>query len=91
MWLIRTYSAVLQPFFNGSVLVPGVIARQSLDREHVGIVENFILAVEDGESLSGSLVLVDHLVIVRQEGGFFDDMLVLLYDVCVASWQTLVK
>ena len=91
MWLIRAYSAVLQPFFNGSVLVPGVIARQSLDWEHIGIVENFILAVEDGESLSGSLVLVDHLVIVRQECGFFDDMLVLLYDVCVASWQTLVK
>ena len=91
MRLVWTDSAILQPFFNCSVLVPGVIARQSLDREHVGIVENFILAVEDGESLSGGLVLVDHLVIVRQEGGFFDDMLVLLYDVCVASWQTLVK
>ena len=65
MWLIRAYSAVLQPFFNGSVLVPGVVARQSLNWEHIGIVENFVLAVEDGESLSGSLILVDHLVIVR--------------------------
>ena len=90
MWLIRAYSAVLKPLFNGSVLVPGVIARQSFDWEHIGVVENFILAVEDGESLSGSLVLVNHLVIVGQEGGLFDDMLVLLYDICVASWQTLV-
>ena len=64
MRLVWTDSAILQPFFNCSVLVPGVIARQSFDWEHVGIVENFILAVKDGESFSCSLVLVNHLVIV---------------------------
>ena len=45
--------------------------------------------VEDGEGLLCGLVLVNVVVVIVEEGGLLDDSLVLLYDICVARWQSL--
>lgn len=87
--LTRVLAAVLEPLFDGAVLVPGVVAGQGLDGRHVGVVEDFVLLVQDGESLLGLLVLVEQVLGLGEEGGFFYDELVLLDHVGVARGEAL--
>ena len=64
MSLVGTDSAVVKPFLAASILLPGVVAGQCLDWEHIDIVEDLVFSLEDGEGLSGGLVFVDNIVIV---------------------------
>ena len=73
MWLVWSHAAVVEPLFNGAVEFPGVVTRQSLDWEHVGVSEDFVLLVEEGEGLLRGLVLVHLGVIVVEESCFFDN------------------
>ena len=90
MRLIRAHFAISEPLFNGTVLIPGVIARQGLLGRGTGVLEDLVLALEDGDCLKGKLVRVliaglvwDALLIL--------DMLVSLVDIDMSCGQTLFK
>ena len=90
MRLIRAHFAVSQPLLNCSILIPGIIACQGLLRRCTGILEDLVLALEDGDCLKGKLVRVliaglvwDALLIL--------DMLVSLVDIDMSCGQTLFK
>ena len=90
MRLIRAHFAVSQPLFNCSILIPGIVARQGLLWRSSGILEDLVLALEDGDCLEGKLVRVlvaglvwDALLVL--------DMLVSLIDIDMSCGQTLFK
>ena len=51
MRLIWAHITVAKPLFDGSVLVPGVVARQGLLRWCQRVLEDVVLAVKDGSCL----------------------------------------
>jgi len=55
---IGAHLTVLKPLFDGTVLIPGIIACQGLLGWRVDILEDFVLAVEDGDGLNGLLIRV---------------------------------
>lgn len=88
MALVGTSAATGQPLLRGAVLVPGVVTRERLNGWHVGIVENFVLLLNDGKGFASSFVLVNASVALGKESGLLDDVLVLVDHVGVASGQT---
>ena len=91
MGLVRSGGTVVKPLLDSSVLIPSVIARECLDRKQQVVGEDLILLVEDGEGFLGGLVLVYLVVIVMDEGGLLDDILVLLDHICMTRWQSLLQ
>jgi hypothetical protein len=90
--LVRSLGAVVEPLLDGAVLLPGIVAGQYLDSGHLRVPEDFVFFLEDGNGLLGSDVLLADLlllVVLREEGGFLDDVLMLLNEVGVSCWKTL--
>ena len=81
--------AVIQPLLDGSIIIPAVIARQGFDREHIRIIENFILLGKNSKSFASSFILVKVVFLFRKEGSFLDNGLVFLDDVGMSGRQTL--
>ena len=73
LWPLRT---MVKPLLDCSVTVPCVVAWQCFYGHHIWIVENLVFFLQDGESLSCGLVLVDFAFVFRQKRGLFDDMFV---------------
>mmetsp|Transcript_20668 Transcript_20668/g.31558 ORF Transcript_20668/g.31558 Transcript_20668/m.31558 type:complete len:224 (+) Transcript_20668:7277-7948(+) len=89
MGLANAGLAVVEPLFDGLVLVPGVVTGEDLDSGHGGLVEDLVLLLEECDGLLGGLVLVDSGLSLVEEGGLFLDLLMLFNNVRVASGQTL--
>jgi hypothetical protein len=90
--LIGSLGTVVEPLLDGLVLLPGIVTSQYLDTGHLGVPENFILLLEDGNGFFGCDVLLADLlllVIFREEGGFLNNVLMLLNEVGVSCWKTL--
>jgi len=62
--LIGSLGAVVDPLLDGAVLFPGIVAGQYLDSGHLGIPEDFILFLEDGDGFFGSDVLLADLLLL---------------------------
>ncbi len=86
---ITMFLAVIEPLFNGPIVVPAIVSGKSLYWKHVGIVKNFIFFGKNGESLTRSLVFVKVVFLFWEEGGFLYNDLVLLDDVGVAGGKAL--
>ena len=71
-------------------MIPGVIARQGLLGRGTGVLEDLVLALEDGDSLKGKLVRVLVAGLVR-DALLVLDMLVSLVDIDMSCGQTLFK
>ena len=56
MRLIWAHFAVFEPLLNCAVLIPRIIACQGLLRWRVHVLEDLVLALEDGDGLNGELV-----------------------------------
>ena len=82
-------SAVFKPLIDGSVSVPAVVSWKRLDGEHMGIVKNFILFVEDRQSLAGCFVLIEVVFLLGEEGGLLHNVPVFLDNVGVAGGKAL--
>ena len=91
MRLFRAHVAVSEPFFDGSVLIPSVIARQGLLRRCHRVLEDVILAVQDGLGLDGGLVWVGILGFLGLEllTLLVLDVLVSCVDIYMSGWQSL--
>ena len=85
MRLVWTHFAVLEPLFNCAVLIPGIVASQGLFRRRVHVLEDLVLAIEDGDGLGGNLVgvllacLLANLLFVLD---FADEQLLKAWDRC---------
>ena len=90
MRFIGAHLTVLKPLFDGTVLIPGIIACQGLFGWRVDILEDFVLAVEDGDGLNGLLIRV-------LRAGLLADFLLVLYvlmclvDINMSSGKSLFK
>ena len=85
MVLTGMLSAVREPLLRRAVLVPGIVARERLNRWHVFVVEDLVLFLKDGKRFLRRLILIKAGVSLGQEHGLFNDELVLLDDVGVTS------
>ena len=77
VWLIWAHLAIADPLFDCSVLVPGIVPGQRLLRRGHRVLEDVILAVEDGACLNGGLVWVGVL-------GFFIAKFLLIFHMFVS-------
>ena len=91
MGLIRAHIAVAEPFFDGSVLIPRVISCQGLLRRSHWVLEDLILAVQDGLGLDRGLVRVGVLGFLGLELGtlLVLDVLVSRVNIYMSGWQSL--
>jgi|LauGreDrversion4_2_1035121.scaffolds.fasta_scaffold47947_4 hypothetical protein len=83
---IRMLLTAGDPFLRRMVITPCVITQKGFDWKQRRISEGNIFLLQDCKSLSGLLVFVSNLVILWQEGSFFDDNLVVFYNVRMAGW-----
>ena len=88
MRLVWAHLTVAEPFFDGSVLIPRVISCQGLLRRSHWVLEDLILAVQDGLGLDGGLVRVGILGLLGLELRtlLVFDVLVSCVDIYMSGW-----
>jgi hypothetical protein len=86
--LVRALGTVVKPLLDGTILFPSVVSCQDFDSWHAGVSEDFVFFVENGYGFFGLTIFLANFllfIVLGQEGGFFDDVLVLLDQVSMAG------
>lgn len=90
MRLVRPSLAEVDPFLNGLLFLPSIVACQSFHAWQVrATVEDLILLLEDLQSLLCCLVLVGGSLDLLEEGLLTDDIFVLFNNICMSCRQAL--
>lgn len=90
MRLVRSSLTEVDPFLNGLLFLPSIVASQSFHAWQVrATVEDLILLLEDLQSLLCCLVLVGGSLDLLEEGLLTDDIFVLFNNICMSCRQAL--
>ena len=89
MRLIWAHLTVTEPLFDSAILVPGVIAGEGLLGWSGGVLEDIVLAVQDGLGLDRLLVRVGVLGLLSAELLLVFDVLVGVVDINMSGRQSL--
>ena len=84
MGLIRPHLTVVEPLLDSAVLVPGVVARQGLLGRRHRVLEDVVLAIQDGLGLNAGLVWVDVFVVVGADFLLILNVLMRGVHICMA-------